>query len=56
MGAPPERWLGLNTANCALTIIRYAPGRPAALVQFNDLAHLPPELRWTGFSAPIVPT
>jgi serine/threonine-protein phosphatase PGAM5 len=55
VGAPPERWLGLNAANCGLTVIRYTPGRPAALVQFNDLGHLPPELRWTGFSAGITP-
>lgn len=48
--APDWRWLGLNAANAALTIIRYRPGRPADLVEFNDQAHLPAELRWTGFS------
>lgn len=55
LGAPPERWLGLNSANCALTVIRYTPDRPPALVLFNDLSHLPPELRWTGFSSGLVP-
>jgi len=49
LGAPDERWLGLNHCNCAVTVIRYAPGRPAALMVFNDQSHLPPALRWTGF-------
>ncbi|WP_432935421.1 histidine phosphatase family protein [Kribbella sp. CA-253562] len=49
LGAPAWRWIGLNHANAALTVIRYAPRRPAELVVFNDLAHLPVELRWTGF-------
>jgi hypothetical protein len=30
-------------------VIRYSPGRPAALLTYNDLSHLPAELRWTGF-------
>ena len=47
--APPERWLGLNQANCALTVIRYSAGRPPGLLLFNDMSHLPPQLRWTGF-------
>ena len=49
LGAPPERWLGLNAANAALTVIRYDAERGPALLQFNDLSHLPPELHWTGF-------
>lgn len=49
LAAPNWRWLGLNAANAALTIITYRPGRPPELVTFNDLAHLPAELRWTGF-------
>lgn len=47
--APPWRWLALNHAHAALTVIRYSPGRPAALLTYNDLSHLPAELRWTGF-------
>ncbi|MEV4707035.1 histidine phosphatase family protein [Actinoplanes sp. NPDC049316] len=47
--APPERWLGLNHANCALTVIRYSDDRPPGLLVFNDMSHLPAELRWTGF-------
>ncbi|MEU6120369.1 histidine phosphatase family protein [Streptomyces sp. NPDC047123] len=47
--APPHRWLGLNHCNAALTLIRYAPGRPATIVFYNDLRHLPEDLHWTGF-------
>lgn len=47
--APPWRWLALNHANAALTVIEYAPGRPPALLTYNDTGHLPAELRWTGF-------
>ncbi|MFE9556182.1 hypothetical protein ACFYOD_22205 [Streptomyces sp. NPDC006703] len=36
--------------NAALTVIRYAPGRPASVLLSNDMAaHLPSELKWTGF-------
>ncbi|MGW0136589.1 histidine phosphatase family protein [Streptomyces sp. NPDC003299] len=47
--APEWRWLGLNHGNAALTVIRYAPGRPASVLVVNDMRHLPAELRWTGF-------
>jgi probable phosphoglycerate mutase len=49
LDAPAWRWLGLNFGHAALTVIRYAPGRPPALLAYNDMSHLPPELRWTGF-------
>ncbi|MCH0538956.1 histidine phosphatase family protein [Streptomyces sp. MUM 203J] len=49
LDAPDWRWIGLNHANAALTVIRYAPGRPASVLLYNDTGHLPPELRWTGF-------
>ncbi|MBW5423200.1 histidine phosphatase family protein [Streptomyces sp. BG9H] len=49
LDAPAWRWLGLDHGNAALTVIRYAPGRPASLVFYNDMRHLPVELRWTGF-------
>ena len=39
------RWLGLNQANCGLTIIRVRSAKPPVLVTHNDLGHLPPELR-----------
>ncbi|WP_435225225.1 histidine phosphatase family protein [Streptomyces sp. Tue6028] len=51
MYAPKWRWLGLNHANAALTVIRYAADRPASLLVSNDMRHLPAELRWTGFPA-----
>ena len=49
LDAPDWRWLGLNQQHCALTVILYQAGRPASLVSFNDAAHLPTSLRWTGF-------
>ncbi|MEU5714983.1 histidine phosphatase family protein [Streptomyces sp. NPDC020403] len=49
LDAPAWRWMGLNHANAALTVIRYTPGRPATPLVVNDMGHLPPELRWTGF-------
>ncbi|PRX98465.1 histidine phosphatase family protein [Allonocardiopsis opalescens] len=49
LDAPPWRWLTLNPANAALTVIRYTPDRPASVLLFNDMRHLPEELRWTGF-------
>jgi probable phosphoglycerate mutase len=51
LDAPPGRWLGLNQQNAALTVIRYRPQRPPALLVHNDAGHLPPELRWTGLPA-----
>ncbi|WP_024285112.1 histidine phosphatase family protein [Cellulomonas sp. KRMCY2] len=55
LDAPPSRWLGLNSANAALTVIQYRPGLPPTLVMFNDMSHLPAELRWTGFPTAIRP-
>ena len=49
LDAPEWRWLGTNAANAGLTIIEYRDYGPPSVVTFNDLAHLPPELRWTGF-------
>jgi serine/threonine-protein phosphatase PGAM5 len=55
LDAPPSRWLGLNSGNAALTIIEYRTGLPPTLVIFNDMRHLPADLRWTGFSGGIRP-
>lgn len=44
-GAPAWRWMGLNQANCGLTIIRVRSAKPAVLVCHNDMGHLSPELR-----------
>jgi serine/threonine-protein phosphatase PGAM5 len=51
LDAPPSRWRRLDSANAALTLIEYRRGAPPALVMFNDLSHLPPDLRWTGLPA-----
>lgn len=51
LDAPEWRWMGLNHGNAALTVIRYAPGRPSSVLFYNDMRHLPTELRWTGFSS-----
>jgi broad specificity phosphatase PhoE len=44
-GAPTWRWLGVNQANCGLTIIRVRSATPPVLVTHNDLGHLAPEIR-----------
>ncbi|NEA32050.1 histidine phosphatase family protein [Streptomyces sp. SID13031] len=49
VGAAGWRWLTLNHCNAALTVLRYAPGRPASILVYNDMRHLPKDLRWTGF-------
>ena len=51
MDAPAWRWMGLNHGNAALTVIRYAPARPASVLVYNEMSHLPDDLRWTGFPA-----
>jgi probable phosphoglycerate mutase len=55
LGAPPWRWLGLNQMNGGLTVIAYQDTLPARLISFNDAAHLPPGLRWTGFPPATTP-
>lgn len=49
LGAPDRGWLGLNAANAGVTAVRCLPGRGCRLLTFNDLRHLPDDLRWTGF-------
>jgi broad specificity phosphatase PhoE len=44
-GANAWRWIGINQANCGLTIIRVRSAKPPVLLTHNDLGHLPPELR-----------
>jgi probable phosphoglycerate mutase len=39
------RWMGINQANCGLTVIRVRSAKPAVLITHNDLGHLPVELR-----------
>jgi serine/threonine-protein phosphatase PGAM5 len=40
LDAPVWRWIGLNQANCAITIVRWDSERPPTLVSFNDTGHL----------------
>ena len=40
LDAPLWRWIGLNQANCAITIVRWDSGLPPTLVSFNDTGHL----------------
>lgn len=49
LDAPAHRWLGLESANAALSLFEYRSDLPPTLVLFNDMSHLPPELQWTGF-------
>ncbi|MBP2475752.1 putative phosphoglycerate mutase [Crossiella equi] len=49
MGAPSHAWLNLADYNCGLTVLLYRPDRPAVVVSYNDVGHLPPELRGTEF-------
>ncbi|WP_116247363.1 histidine phosphatase family protein [Nocardiopsis sp. FIRDI 009] len=55
LGAPAWTWTALAPANAALTVIRYAPDRAPALLTFNDVSHLDPDLRWTGFPPHLTP-
>jgi serine/threonine-protein phosphatase PGAM5 len=55
LDAPPSRWLGLNSANTALTVIEYRTALPPTIVMFNDMSHLPPDLRWSGFPESVRP-
>jgi serine/threonine-protein phosphatase PGAM5 len=45
LDAPAWRWLGLNAFNCGLTVIRCQPDREPTLISFNDVGHLPLEVR-----------
>jgi len=40
LDAPQWRWIGLNQANCAITILLWDSDRPPTLVSFNDTGHL----------------
>lgn len=46
--APPTRWLSLDSANTGLTVIEYRHSLAPTLMMFNDMSHLPADLRWTG--------
>jgi broad specificity phosphatase PhoE len=49
LDAPNWRWWPPNQCHAGLTVIRYALEGPPTVVVSNDVAHLPVNLRWTGF-------
>jgi probable phosphoglycerate mutase len=49
LDAPSWRWWGQNQCHAGLTVIRYRVHGPPSILVANDVAHLPAELRWTGF-------
>ncbi|MET9229938.1 histidine phosphatase family protein [Lentzea sp. NPDC003310] len=49
LDAPADRWLAMSCGNTALTVLQFRDGTPPALALYNDMSHLPEELRWTGF-------
>jgi len=49
LGAPGWRWWPPNQCHVGLTVIRYEPDAPPTVLVSNDVAHLPADLRWTGF-------
>lgn len=55
LDAPLERWLGLSCGNTALTVIEYRDSSAPTMLLYNDMGHLPAELRWTGFRAGALP-
>lgn len=38
-------WLQMTTGNCGLTVVRIKPDGSMKLVSFNDMGHIPPNLR-----------
>jgi serine/threonine-protein phosphatase PGAM5 len=38
-------WLQMTTGNCGLTVVRIKPDSSMKLVSFNDMGHIPPNLR-----------
>ena len=49
LDAPNWRWWPPNQCHAGLTVIRYGLEGPPTVVVSNDVAHLPSNLRWTGF-------
>lgn len=49
LDAPTWRWWPPTQCHAGLTVIRYGLESPPTVVVSNDVAHLPADLRWTGF-------
>jgi len=48
LDAPDHAWLRMLDYHCAITVIMYFPDR-VKLVSYNDVGHLPAQLRGTGY-------
>ena len=48
LDAPDHAWLRMLDYHCAVTVIMYFPDR-VKLASYNDVGHLPPGLRGTGY-------
>ncbi|WP_018681028.1 histidine phosphatase family protein [Actinokineospora enzanensis] len=55
LGAPSVRWLGLSCGNAALTAIGFHDVLEPTVLLYNDMGHLPADLRWTGFGPGVRP-
>lgn len=55
LDAPRGMWLGTSYGNAAVTAIEYYEGAAPTLLLYNDMSHLPSDLRWTGFGPGIRP-
>jgi probable phosphoglycerate mutase len=55
LDAPPARWLGLSCGHTAMTAIDHHDGAAPTVLLYNDMAHLPADLRWTGFGPGVRP-
>lgn len=45
LNAPNWRWLGLNSYHASLTVIRVRTTKPVEVLLYNDVSHVPSELR-----------
>ena len=49
LDAPAWRWFPPTQCHAGLTVIRYELAGPPSVLVANDVAHLPADIRWTGF-------
>lgn len=49
LDAPAWRWFPPSQCHAGLTVIKYEFRGPPTIMVANDVAHLPADLRWTGF-------
>lgn len=53
MDAPSHGWLRPVDYHCGLTVIRYSSEAAPRLLSYNDVGHLPPELRGIDYPDPL---